>query len=71
MRALPLALLVWPPLATAAVLNVEFKFTPFLGDPAKEEKVESVPGIARVALSSRCRERAPYASWSPDLQYPA
>src|SRR5262245_10835796 len=51
MRALPLALLVWPSLATAAVLNVEFKFTPFLGDAAKEEKVESVPGIARVVLN--------------------
>jgi len=56
MRALPLALLVWPSLATAAVLNVEFKFTPFLGDAAKEEKVESVPGIARVVLNG-----VPYA----------
>lgn len=46
-----LALVVWPALAAAKVLNVEFKFTPYTGDP-KSEKVETVPGTARVFLNN-------------------
>lgn len=36
----------------AAVINVEFKFTPFVGDPAKADKVETVAGNARVFLNN-------------------
>lgn len=36
--------------ASAAVLNVEFKFTPYTGDPAGET-VDSVAGTARVFLN--------------------
>lgn len=38
-------------LAQAKVLNVEFKFTPFTGDP-KADKVQAVPGTARVYLNN-------------------
>jgi len=38
--------------ASAAVINVEFKFTPFLGDPEKSKEVETVPGKARVFLNN-------------------
>ena len=40
------------PLARAAVINVEFKFTPFLGDPAKDEKVKSMPGKATIFINN-------------------
>lgn len=43
--------LLWSSWTTAAVLNVEFKFTPFLGDPATADQVETVPGKARVFLN--------------------
>ncbi len=36
----------------AAVINVEFKFTPFVGDPAKDEKVTTVPGKAAVFINN-------------------
>jgi hypothetical protein len=39
-------------LAPAAVINVEFKFTPFVGDPAKDEKVTTVPGKAAVFINN-------------------
>ena len=39
-------------LARAAVINVEFKFTPFVGDPAKTEKVKSVPGKAAIFINN-------------------
>jgi hypothetical protein len=39
------------PLARAAVINVEFKFTPFLGDPGKDEKVKSLPGKAAIFIN--------------------
>jgi hypothetical protein len=45
-----LFLLVLPP-ARAAVINVEFKFTPFVGDPAKDEKVTTVPGKAAIFIN--------------------
>lgn len=42
--------------ASAEVLNVEFKFTPFVGDPAKEDVVKSVAGTAHLFLNG-----VPYA----------
>jgi hypothetical protein len=45
-------LLFWPLLAAAEVINVEFKFTPFVGDPAKADQVETVPGKASVYLNN-------------------
>lgn len=47
-----LLLFLLMPLARAAVINVEFKFTPFLGDPAKDEKVKAVPGKAAVFINN-------------------
>ncbi|MEP7302933.1 MAG: hypothetical protein ABI699_15580 [Caldimonas sp.] len=46
------SLLLLPALAPAAVLNVEFKFTAFKGNPDKEKTVESVPGKARIFLNN-------------------
>jgi hypothetical protein len=37
--------------AAGEVINVEFEFTPFVGDPAKEDKVTTVAGTARVFLN--------------------
>jgi hypothetical protein len=37
--------------AAARVINVEFKFTPYTGDPAKSDQVMSVPGDARVFVN--------------------
>lgn len=39
-------------LAHAAVINVEFKFTPFVGDPAKADQVTTVAGTARVYINN-------------------
>ena len=50
------SLMLLPALAPAAVLNVEFKFTPFRGDPQKDKTVETVPGTARIFLNN-----VPYA----------
>ena len=47
-----LLFLLLMPLARAAVINVEFKFTPFVGDPAKDEKVKAVPGKAAVFINN-------------------
>lgn len=48
---------LWIQSASAAeVVNVEFKFTPFQGDPAKEDQVKTVAGTAHVYLSG-----VPYA----------
>ena len=38
--------------ASGAVVNVEFKFTPFLGNPAEQDHVQAVPGKARVFLNN-------------------
>jgi hypothetical protein len=38
-------------LAAAAIINVEFKFTPFLGNPATDQEVTSVPGKAQVFIN--------------------
>ncbi len=40
------------PLAEADVINVEFKFTPFVGDAAKDEKVKSIPGKATIFINN-------------------
>ena len=39
-------------LASGAIINVEFKFTPFLGDPAKDENVTCVPGKAAIFINN-------------------
>lgn len=45
-------LLAAAPWAPAAVINVEFKFTPFRGDPATEEHVTGVAGKAQVFVNN-------------------
>ncbi len=50
--AAALLFLLLLPLAQADVINVEFKFTPFLGDPAKDEKVKSIPGKATIFINN-------------------
>jgi hypothetical protein len=50
-----LAVLV-PALASAAVVNVELKFTPYVGKPAKADKVDTVPGTAAIFVNG-----VPYA----------
>ncbi len=47
-----LLLLLAVPLTRAAVINVEFKFTPFIGDPAKDMEVMTVPGKAVVFINN-------------------
>ena len=44
-------ILLWCAPASAKVVNVEFKFTPFVGDPTKSDQVETVPGQAEVFLN--------------------
>lgn len=44
--------LLWSSLASANVINVEFKFTPFTGNPAKENQVETVAGRAKVFINN-------------------
>src|SRR5690349_1921545 len=46
-----LALLAGAPLAQAAVINYEFKFTPYTGD-LKDDHVQSVAGTARLFLNN-------------------
>ncbi len=45
-------LMFWPSLAAAGTVNVEFKFTPFVGDPAKGDQVETVPGMSKVYVNN-------------------
>lgn len=47
-----ITILSWCSLAMAGVVNVEFQFTPFVGDPVKNDKVETVPGTARVYINN-------------------
>jgi hypothetical protein len=42
--------------SAAEVINVEFKFTPFVGDPVKNETVQTVAGTAKIFLNG-----VPYA----------
>lgn len=44
-------LLLGSPLAPAAIINVEFKFTPFIGNPATDDHVTGVAGKAQVFLN--------------------
>jgi len=53
MKKLMLAfLLLAASLAPAAVINVEFKFTPFVGDPEKDTQVIIVPGKAQIFVNN-------------------
>lgn len=53
MRKLIVALLLfWSSMAFAKVINVEFKFVPYIGDPAKSKTVETVPGKALVYVNN-------------------
>jgi hypothetical protein len=49
---LPLLLMLAAPVAPAAVINVEFKFVPFVGDPEKDQEVMTVPGRAQVFINN-------------------
>lgn len=44
--------LFWSSLAYADVINLEFKFTPYVGDPIKSNQVETVSGKARVFINN-------------------
>ena len=50
--AILIIILSWFSGAAAAVINVEFKFTPFTGDAAKEKRVETVSGKAKVFINN-------------------
>lgn len=53
MRKAILALfLLYSSLVSAAVLNIEFNFTPYVGDPAKADHVQTVPGKALVSINN-------------------
>jgi hypothetical protein len=45
-------ILLWPSLTVAGVINVEFQFTPFVGDPVKADHVTTVPGKASVYINN-------------------
>ncbi|MEI7639054.1 MAG: hypothetical protein WCJ37_17220 [Syntrophus sp. (in: bacteria)] len=47
-----LLVLCWPSSATAGVINVEFTFTPFIGDPIKSDNVEIVPGKISIYMNN-------------------
>src|SRR5436853_3960631 len=50
-RMLALVLLLVPAAASATIVNVELKFTPYVGTPAKEDKVQSVAGVAAIFVN--------------------
>ena len=50
-RMLIALMLLWPVLASAEVVNVEFNFTPYTGD-LKEDHVQTVAGKAQVYLNN-------------------
>lgn len=50
-RLLIALMLFWPVLASAEIVNVEFKFTPYTGD-LKEDQVQTVPGKAQVYINN-------------------
>ena len=53
MRKLIAALLLFcSSLASAGVLNIEFNFSPFIGDPQKSDHVEIVAGKATVFINN-------------------
>lgn len=45
-------LILWSSTTMAKVINFEFKFTPFIGDPATADHVKTVSGKARVFLNN-------------------
>jgi hypothetical protein len=45
-------ILLWSSVAAAEVVNMEFKFTPYVGDPIKSDKVETVAGNAKVFINN-------------------
>ncbi len=51
-KILCLLFFCWPVCLSAAILNVEFNFTPFIGDPEKDKQVETVAGQAHVFLNN-------------------
>ncbi len=51
-KSIIVLLLFWSSMAMAKVINIEFKFTPFVGDPVKSIIVETVPGKAVVYINN-------------------
>lgn len=51
MRRLAVGLVLWASVVDAEIINVEFKFTPFIGDPAKSDEVRTVEGTAAVFIN--------------------
>jgi hypothetical protein len=47
-----LSLWIFATAASAAVINVEFKFTPFVGDPGTDKSVQIVPGKAAIFINN-------------------
>ncbi len=45
------ALFAWSSLCQAAVINMRFEFTPYLGDK-KQDQVETVPGMTRIFINN-------------------
>jgi hypothetical protein len=45
-------ILLWTSVAMAEVINVEFKFTPYVGNPELSDQVETVAGSARVFINN-------------------
>ena len=45
-------ILFWPSVASSAIINMEFKFTPYTGDPVKADQVDTVPGKAKVFINN-------------------
>jgi hypothetical protein len=52
LRLLAAGLLCYCGLASAAVINIEFNFTPYTGNPASADHVQTVPGRAAVFLNN-------------------
>jgi hypothetical protein len=51
-KSILVLLLFWSTISMAKTINVEFKFTPFTGDPEKSKVVETVPGKASVYVNN-------------------
>lgn len=51
-KLLAVVLLSWASLASAAVISLEFNFTPFVGNPAKADHVQTVPGKASLFINN-------------------
>jgi len=50
-KALAVLLMIFPVLATAAVVNVEFHFAPYTGNPDTEDVIVFVPGQTRLFVN--------------------